>query len=148
MTKRFNRGTGLLIINVVNSNPNGDPDADSEPRTFDDGRGLISPVSFKRKVRDLVADKGDVFTEAASAARPLQGTEILESRGRDRKSIGAMGPAEFIARFWDARVFGNTFARCTPARTCSPTSRATGYARCSLMTLTSRSRRPGVSTSA
>lgn len=29
-------------------------------------------------------------------------------------------------------------ARCTPARTCSPTSRATGYARCSLMTLTSR----------
>lgn len=109
MTKRFNRGTGLLIINVVNSNPNGDPDADSEPRTFDDGRGLISPVSFKRKVRDLVADKGDVFTEAAAAAGPLQGTEILESRGRDRKSIGAMGPAEFIARFWDARVFGNTF---------------------------------------
>lgn len=39
-------------------------------------------------------------------------------------------------------------ARCTPARTCSPTSSATGYARCSLMTLTSRSRRPGVSTSA
>jgi len=39
-------------------------------------------------------------------------------------------------------------ARCTPRATCSPTSRATGYARCSLMTLTSRSRRPGVSTSA
>lgn len=39
-------------------------------------------------------------------------------------------------------------ARRTPARTCSPTSRATGYARCSLITLTSRSRRPEVSTSA
>ena len=49
----FNRATGLLVIEVRNSNPNGDPDAESEPRTIDaDGRGLISPVSFKRKLRD------------------------------------------------------------------------------------------------
>jgi Cas7 group CRISPR-associated protein Csh2 len=109
MSKRFNRGTGLLIINVVNSNPNGDPDAESEPRTFDDGRGLISPVSFKRKVRDLMAAKGDVFNEAVVAARPTQDTDILESRGRDRKTISAMDPADFVARFWDGRVFGNTF---------------------------------------
>lgn len=109
MSKRFNRGTGLLIINVVNSNPNGDPDAESEPRTFDDGRGLISPVSFKRKIRDLVAIKGDVFAEAMAAARPTQGTDILESRGRDRKAISAMDPAAFSARYWDGRVFGNTF---------------------------------------
>lgn len=109
MSKRFNRGTGLLVINVVNSNPNGDPDAESEPRTFDDGRGLISPVSFKRKVRDLMAAKGDVFNEAVAATRPTQGTDILETRGRDRKSISAMEPAEFAARFWDGRTFGNTF---------------------------------------
>jgi len=109
MSKRFNRGTGLLIINVVNSNPNGDPDAESEPRTFDDGRGLISPVSFKRKLRDLVAIKGDVFTEGVAVAQPAQGTDILESRGRDRKSISAMEPSEFNTRFWDGRVFGNTF---------------------------------------
>lgn len=109
MSKRFNRGTGLLIINVVNSNPNGDPDAESEPRTFDDGRGLISPVSFKRKVRDLMAAKGDVFNDAVVAARPTQDTDILESRGRDRKTISAMDPADFVARFWDGRVFGNTF---------------------------------------
>jgi CRISPR-associated protein Csd2 len=109
MSGGFNRGTGLLIINVINSNPNGDPDAESEPRTFDDGRGLISPVSFKRKVRDLVAAKGDVFA-AATAATPLsQGVEILETRGRDRKSISALSPPEFVTRFWDGRVFGNTF---------------------------------------
>ena len=36
----FNRGTGLLVIEVRHSNPNGDPDAESEPRTIDaDGRG-------------------------------------------------------------------------------------------------------------
>lgn len=109
MSKRFNRGTGLLIINVVNSNPNGDPDAESEPRTFDDGRGLISPVSYKRKLRDLVAAKGDVFDAAAAAAPPTQDTDILESRGRDRKKISAMNFDEFAHRFWDGRVFGNTF---------------------------------------
>jgi CRISPR-associated protein Csd2 len=105
----LNRGTGLLIIEAVNSNPNGDPDAESEPRTFDDGRGLISPVSFKRKVRDLIAAKGDVFAAASAAVGPLQGTEILESRGRDRKSISALPVQDFKARFWDGRVFGNTF---------------------------------------
>ena len=65
----FNRGTGLLVIEVRHSNPNGDPDAESEPRTLDgDGRGLISPVSFKRKLRDLVADhEGPVWLEAKRA---------------------------------------------------------------------------------
>ena len=32
--KRF---TGLLIIEVVNSNPNGDPDRESDPRQRPDG---------------------------------------------------------------------------------------------------------------
>ena len=77
MTQGFNRGTGVLLINVVNSNPNGDPDAESEPRTFDDGRGLISPVSFKRKPRDLMEAKGHVFGAAIEAVGPLQGVEIL-----------------------------------------------------------------------
>jgi Cas7 group CRISPR-associated protein Csh2 len=109
MSQKFNRGTGLLIINVVNSNPNGDPDGESEPRTFDDGRGLISPVSFKRKSRDLIAAKGEVFFAAVAAAKPTQGMDILESRGRDRKAISAMNLNAFIASFWDGRVFGNTF---------------------------------------
>ena len=55
----FNRGTGLLVIEVKHSNPNGDPDMESDPRTLEiDGRGLISPVSYKRKLRDLVGEKG------------------------------------------------------------------------------------------
>jgi CRISPR-associated protein Csd2 len=109
MSTTLNRGTGLLVINVVNSNPNGDPDAESEPRAFDDGRGLISPVSFKRKLRDLVAAQGEVFAAAAAAVTLIKGAEILESRGRDRKSISALSPTEFAQRFWDGRVFGNTF---------------------------------------
>jgi len=40
----INRGTGLLIIEVINSNANGDPDRESDPRQRHDGRGEISPV--------------------------------------------------------------------------------------------------------
>jgi CRISPR-associated protein Csd2 len=109
MNATFNRGTGLLIINVVNSNPNGDPDGESEPRMFDDGRGLISPVSFKRKLRDLVEAQGNVFTSALAAARPSQGVDVLEARGRDRKTINALPVEEFRRKFWDGRIFGNTF---------------------------------------
>jgi CRISPR-associated protein Csd2 len=114
VTALFNRGTGLIVINVVNSNPNGDPDGESEPRTFEgDGRGLISPVSFKRKLRDLMeASEGTVRTAALSAVRASdanQSYDILESRGRDRKAIDKMPIDEFRATYWDGRVFGNTF---------------------------------------
>jgi Cas7 group CRISPR-associated protein Csh2 len=113
MTVSINRGTGIIVINVVNSNPNGDPDGESEPRTFEaDGRGLISPVSFKRKLRDLMEnDAGDV-RQAALASVGKTGNRafrILESRGRDRKAISAMELDDFRAAYWDGRVFGNTF---------------------------------------
>ncbi len=132
----FNRGTGLLVIEVRQSNPNGDPDAESEPRTFDDGRGLISPVSFKRKLRDLVADKDGSAWETAKQVLQLEdqndertillntrrglghSTErkvvkakyhVLETRFREREKIKAMNASDFSAEFWDARLFGNTF---------------------------------------
>ena len=111
----FNRGTGVLVIEVRHSNPNGDPDAESEPRTLDaDGRGLISPVSFKRKLRDLVSDhNGPVWLEAERVLKLSSngGRQfgILESRGRDRDAIFKMSADEFADAFWDGRVFGNTF---------------------------------------
>lgn len=113
MSETFNRGTGLLIIEVCGSNPNGDPDAEGEPRTTGaDRRGLISPVSFKRKVRDIVAEDGPV-REAAWAALRLDGSAnkfgILESRGRNREEISKLNRDAFVSAYWDARVFGNTF---------------------------------------
>lgn len=115
-TKSFNRGTGLLIIEVRHSNPNGDPDAESEPRTIDaDGRGLISPVSFKRKLRDLVADQqGPVWEEVQAKLKiGVNGDErqygILESRWRNRDAIFKLSADEFALAYWDGRVFGNTF---------------------------------------
>lgn len=114
-TAPFNRYVGLAVIEVINSNPNGDPDMESDPRTMDhNGHGLISPVSYKRKFRDLVEDQnGLVFKEAYRKLKlnESQGRkyEILESRGRDRKQIQKMDSNEFQNTYWDARVFGNTF---------------------------------------
>ncbi|MFI5167980.1 MAG: type I CRISPR-associated protein Cas7 [Thermoanaerobaculales bacterium] len=112
--KQLMRVTGLLVIEAINSNPNGDPDRESDPRQRPDERGEISPVSFKRKVRDLVEEKeGPVWASIAGRfAPPLAPAEfsILESRGRDRKTIEKeIKAGTFVSRYWDGRVFGNTF---------------------------------------
>lgn len=113
------RATGLLIIEAVNSNPNGDPDRESDPRQRPNGCGEISPVSFKRKLRDLLDDHSSPFFLSLPEKYREDGGcyNILEHRGRDRKAIIAeMGKdssrfmeSEFVRKYWDARVFGNTF---------------------------------------
>ncbi|MBI4651801.1 type I CRISPR-associated protein Cas7 [Candidatus Desantisbacteria bacterium] len=109
------RATGLLVIEVINSNPNGDPDRESDPRQRPDGKGEISPVSFKRKLRDLVEDKqGLVWTEINKKLNLNNNDDyaILESRGRKRDEITKLLTNDFNAfkkKYWDGRVFGNTF---------------------------------------
>ena len=112
--KAIRRATGLLVIEVVNSNPNGDPDRESDPRTRPDRKGEISPVSFKRKVRDLLdAKDGPAWQAIQKRFTPsLDGEEfeILESRGRVRETVIKEADAgTFLPKYWDARVFGNTF---------------------------------------
>src|SRR5258708_38919591 len=95
----MNRATGLLILEVVNSNPNGNPDQESDPRLRPDERGMISPVSFKRKLRDLVEDKEwPVWLQTATGFTPELNADdycVLESLGRDRKEISAWKPQAF-----------------------------------------------------
>src|ERR1700693_5851240 len=109
----MNRATGLLILEVINSNPNGNPDQESDPRLRPDERGMISPVSFKRKLRDLVEDKtGPVWQHLASSFSPnltVDEYDVLESRGRKRDEISKLSADEFKNKYWDARLFGSTF---------------------------------------
>lgn len=124
MSSGITRATGLLVIEAVNSNPNGDPDRESEPRQRPNGRGEISPVSFKRKLRDLLEDKDGPFFKSLPPVYSNHPDRfcILESRGRERKAINAemaqdisqfdqkdFLQSEFVRKYWDARVFGNTF---------------------------------------
>jgi len=123
MTDSINRATGLLVIEVVNSNPNGDPDRESDPRQRPNGFGEISPVSFKRKLRDLVEDEdGPVFKSVSEKLKlDKNNFKILESRGRNRseitKEMGVIRSFDqknfqnslFVKKYWDGRLFGNTF---------------------------------------
>lgn len=119
MSNEMKRATGLLVIEVVNSNANGDPDRESDPRQRPNGCGEISPVSFKRKLRDLLDDHDTPFFKALPErfSENAERYYILEHRGRERAQIKKeMGKdpsqfinSEFVQKYWDARVFGNTF---------------------------------------
>lgn len=110
MTEEIKRATGLLVIEVINSNPNGDPDRESDPRQRPDERGEISPVSFKRKLRDLVEQKdGPVWsTLSKKLSLPAEEFEILESRQATLREIRDLNEEQFTKKYWDGRVFGNT----------------------------------------
>lgn len=104
------RVTGLLVIEVRNANPNGDPDQESDPRNRGhDGRGLISAVSFKRKLRDLLADQDSLIWRELADGWNKDEYQILETRGRNREEIKKLGKEKFQTTYWDARLFGNTF---------------------------------------
>lgn len=119
MATDIKRATGLLVIEVVNSNPNGDPDRESDPRQRVNGIGEISPVSFKRKMRDLLEDHDSPFFQSLPDIYRENSDRyfILESRGRNRAEIKKeMGDdvskfmdSPFVRKYWDARLFGNTF---------------------------------------
>lgn len=58
------RHDALILIEVVDSNPNGDPDAGNQPRTDPEtGQGLITDVSIKRKVRDTIAAMKETLSD-------------------------------------------------------------------------------------
>ncbi len=114
------RATGLIIIEVRNSNPNGDPERDGAPRRRRNDIGEISPVSVKRKMRDLVENKKGPIWLYLQNEFSLDETrfQILEERERKRGDIKKMIteddtlPIEekrFVKTYWDGRVFGNTF---------------------------------------
>lgn len=126
MNTEIKRATGLLVIEVVNSCANGDPDRESDPRQRPNGLGEISPVSFKRKLRDLLEDHDAPFFGALPdwVTDDAEHYHILEHRGRDRKLIqkemasngdikqfdqATFLESPFVKKYWDARVFGNTF---------------------------------------
>ena len=119
MSSELKRATGLLVIEVVNSNSNGDPDRESDPRQRPNGLGEISPVSFKRKLRDLLDDHDAPFFRALPEQfsgnpdhyfilehRGLVDSEITKEQGDDPTQFVN---SPFVHKYWDARVFGNTF---------------------------------------
>lgn len=103
---KFDYFGGLLVIEVINSNPNGDPDEDNAPRRGDDNHGIISAVSVKRKIRDTIHCKEAPAWQEIKANLPdidENRYQIYEVSGR---KMGQIKAADLQNEYCDARWFG------------------------------------------
>lgn len=85
----MNRREYVVLYDVTNSNPNGNPDAGNQPRMHDDGRGYITDVCIKRKIRNAAeVDGQNIFVSSGeNIAEKLKQPNLAES-------------------YWDVRMFG------------------------------------------
>ncbi|MGH9719672.1 MAG: type I-C CRISPR-associated protein Cas7/Csd2, partial [Bryobacteraceae bacterium] len=118
-----NRYDFALLFDVKDGNPNGDPDAGNLPRVdAETGRGLVTDVCIKRKVRNFVGlVKGEqppfeiyvkeraVLNRQHERAYQAIGAEDL-LKGDDKKRKGGERVDEARAwmckNFYDVRTFG------------------------------------------
>jgi CRISPR-associated protein Csd2 len=109
----------VFLFDVVDGNPNGDPDAGNRPRMDDEsGQGLVTDVALKRKIRDTIAlAAGDdprygVFVQAGHALNPrLEESYAALGLKPDKKlkvptEKAAEARAWLCDRYVDIRLFG------------------------------------------
>lgn len=118
-----NRYDFLLIFDVQDGNPNGDPDAGNLPRIdAETGRGLVTDVCLKRKVRnyvqltkadapgyDIYVKEKAVLNEAHERAYKAIGAEDeLGKAGKERKGGKRVEEARqwMCHTYYDIRTFG------------------------------------------
>jgi CRISPR-associated protein Csd2 len=117
----------VLLFEVTNGNPNGDPDAGNAPRLdLETGHGIVTDVCIKRKIRNYIS-----LTKIDDKGQPQPGYDIyVKERAilnqQHLRAYAALGldpyaktspdeePAEHRARQWmcenfvDIRMFGAT----------------------------------------
>ena len=117
-----NRYEFVILFDVENGNPNGDPDAGNMPRVDPEtGLGLVTDVCLKRKIRNYVETVKedaagyriyvkDGVPSTAAMLRPTRRWMSMKNRRR-RKKKGRSGLDRKIrdwmcANFYDIRTFG------------------------------------------
>lgn len=101
----------VLLFDVTDGNPNGDPDAGNLPRVDPETmQGLVTDVCLKRKVRDWVgathsAEKRQIFVQHHVY---LYDQQAKAYSGKDSKdSRHARGARKWMCEnFYDVRMFG------------------------------------------
>lgn len=109
----------VYLFEVINSNPNGDPDALNAPRTIPDtGHGLVSDTSIKRKIRDYLSMVEDVpifiQSDIALNEKKQQAAERvmppLDKKERGGKSEIPRLRDQLCRDYYDIRMFGAVLA--------------------------------------
>lgn len=120
-----NRYDFLFLFDVVNGNPNGDPDAGNAPRVDPETEhGLVSDVSLKRKLRDAVllektAPDGTpepgydiyirhhgVLEQLHRKAYEVKGLDLEEKSKEKKLDNVAQARAWMCQTYFDVRAFG------------------------------------------
>jgi len=90
----------VLLFDVKDGNPNGDPDAGNLPRLdAETGHGLVTDVSLKRKVRNYVA-----LTHDQSESLPQPGEKRCEIYVREKAILNLQHQRAYSALKLDAPV--------------------------------------------
>jgi CRISPR-associated protein Csd2 len=112
-----NRYEFVLLYDVENGNPNGDPDAGNMPRIDPEtGYGIVTDVCLKRKVRnyaELVKGDATGYRIYVKEGTPLNQNHIeayaaLGLKTKDKASAAQVNEARqwMCANFFDVRTFG------------------------------------------
>jgi len=118
-----NRYDFVLLFEVTNGNPNGDPDAGNLPRLDDEtGCGLVTDVSLKRKVRNFVGmvkseqppyeiyvkERAVLNLQHVRAYEAIGAGDLLKGDDKKRKGGDKTGEAKawMCKNFFDVRTFG------------------------------------------
>lgn len=120
MTAIANRYEFVLLFDVQNGNPNGDPDAGNMPR-FDPetGHGLVTDVCLKRKIRNhvaLVKEGAEGYNIYVQEKAVLNRTNEMAYKALELKPVAKKLPKKIedaqkvtgwmCANFYDIRSFG------------------------------------------
>lgn len=93
-----NRYDFVLLFDVKDGNPNGDPDAGNLPRLdAETGHGLVTDVALKRKVRNFVA-----MTKEQEARDPQPGEKRFEIYVREKAILNQQNQRAYSALKLDA----------------------------------------------
>jgi CRISPR-associated protein Csd2 len=98
----------VILFDVTDGNPNGDPDAGNQPRTDEEtGQGLVTDVALKRKIRDVVPEirPGDarygIFVAAGHALNTRIGEALTTTEGNADQAQRWL-----CEHYFDIRMFG------------------------------------------
>lgn len=118
-----NRYDFVLLFDVKDGNPNGDPDAGNLPRVdAETGKGLVTDVSLKRKVRNYVGlvkeeqppyeiyvkEKAILNQQHERAYIAIGAEDLLKGDSKKRKGGDKVNEARdwMCQNFFDVRTFG------------------------------------------
>lgn len=119
MTAIQNRYDFVLLFDVADGNPNGDPDAGNMPR-FDPetGQGLVTDVCLKRKLRNYVAlangdtEPFEIYVKEGAVlnrqhARGYEAERVdPKAKGKDKTEVVRKVQSWMCRNFYDVRTFG------------------------------------------